>query len=210
MIDLYAWSTPNGRKVSIALEEMGLAYEVHPVDITKDEQFAPGFLKVSPNNKIPAIRDRESGQTVFESGAILLWLGEKTGRFLPATGPARAAVFEWLMWQMGGFGPMLGQAHHFLRFNPGKAPYAEERFSAEARRLYGVLDRRLGEAEHVAGDLSIADFAIWPWASRYEWQRIDLAEFPNVRRWYLALAAREGFRKGYDVPAMGHAIPLPG
>lgn len=209
MIDLYTWGTPNGRKISIALEEMGLDYEVHAVNFTKDEQFAPDFLKVSPNNKIPAIRDRESGQTVFESGAILVWLAEKTGRFLPAPGPERAATFEWLMWQMGGFGPMLGQAHHFLRFNPGKAPYAEERFAAETRRLYGVLDRRLAEAEHVAGALSIADFAIWPWASRYEWQRIDLAEFPNVRRWYLALAAREGFRKGYDVPAMGNAIPLP-
>ena len=211
MIDLYTWSTPNGRKVSIALEEMGLPYEVHPVDITKDEQFAPDFLEVSPNNKIPAIRDRNNGgQTVFESGAILIYLAERSGKFMPFDARGKVAVLEWLMWQMGGFGPMLGQAHHFLRFNPGKAPYAEERFSAEARRLYGVLDRRLGEAEHVAGDLSIADFAIWPWASRYEWQRIDLAEFPNVRRWYLALAAREGFRKGYDVPAMGHAIPLPG
>ena len=211
MIDLYTWSTPNGRKISIALEEMGLPYEVHPVDITKDEQFAPDFLEVSPNNKIPAIRDRNNGgQTVFESGAILIYLAERSGKFMPFDARGKVAVLEWLMWQMGGFGPMLGQAHHFLRFNPGKAPYAEERFSAEARRLYGVLDRRLGEAEHVAGDLSIADFAIWPWASRYEWQRIDLAEFPNVRRWYLALAAREGFRKGYDVPAMGHAIPLPG
>ena len=211
MIDLYTWSTPNGRKISIALEEMGLPYEVHPVDITKDEQFAPDFLEVSPNNKIPAIRDRNNGgQTVFESGAILIYLAERSGKFMPFDARGKVAVLEWLMWQMGGFGPMLGQAHHFLRFNPGKAPYAEERFSAEARRLYGVLDRRLGNAEHVAGDLSIADFAIWPWASRYEWQRIDLAEFPNVRRWYLALAAREGFRKGYDVPAMGHAIPLPG
>ena len=209
MIELYTWGTPNGRKISIALEELGLSYEVHPVDITKDEQFAPEFLKISPNNKIPAIRDRETGQTVFESGAILLYLAERAGRFMPADLKGRMAVLEWLMWQMGGFGPMLGQAHHFLRFNPGKAPYAEERFSAETRRLYGVLDRRLAEAEHVAGDLSIADFAIWPWASRYEWQQVDMADFPNVRRWYLALAAREGFRRGYDVPAMGNAIPLP-
>ncbi|MFV0474119.1 MAG: glutathione S-transferase family protein [Pikeienuella sp.] len=210
MIELYTWATPNGRKVSIALEEMGLPYEVRAVDIGKDEQFAPEFLKISPNNKIPAIRDRASGQTVFESAAILFWLAERTGRFLPASGPARVAVMEWLMWQMGGFGPMLGQAHHFLHFNPGKAAYAEDRFAGEARRLYGVLDRRLAETAHVAGpEMSIADFAIWPWAARHEWQRIDMSEFPNVKRWYLALAAREGFRRGYDIPAQGDRIPLP-
>ncbi|WP_340110144.1 glutathione S-transferase family protein [Pikeienuella sp. HZG-20] len=210
MIDLYTWSTPNGRKVSIALEEMQLPYEVHAINIGKNDQFAADFLKISPNNKIPAIRDRESGQTVFESGAILIWLAEKTGRFLPSSGPGRVSVMEWLMWQMGGFGPMLGQTHHFLRFNPGKAPYAEERFGAETKRLYGVLDRRLADSTHIAGeDLSIADFATWPWASRYEWQQIDLDAFPNVKRWYLALAARDGFRKGYDIPATGNEIPLP-
>ncbi|MEX2518596.1 MAG: glutathione S-transferase N-terminal domain-containing protein [Paracoccaceae bacterium] len=210
MIDLYTWGTPNGRKVSIALEEMGLPYKVHAINISKDGQFAPAFLKISPNNKIPAIVDNETGQSVFESAAILVYLAEKTGTFLPASGPGRIAVMEWLMWQMGGFGPMLGQAHHFLHFNPGKAEYAEERFAVEALRLYGVLDRRLAETEFVAGsEMSIADFAVWPWASRYEWQRVDMAAFPNVKRWYLALAARDGFIKGYDVPEMGNKMPLP-
>lgn len=208
MIDLYTWGTPNGRKVSIALEEMDLPYKVHPVNITKDEQFAPEFLKISPNNKIPAIVD--GGQAVFESAAILIYLAEKTGRFLPAGGAARVAVFEWLMFQMGGFGPILGQAHHFLRFNPGKAAYAEERFAAEAQRLYGVLDRRLEGERYVAGsDISIADFAIWPWASRFEWQQIDLSAYRNVTRWYEELAARPGFVAGYDVPASGQPIPRP-
>ena len=210
MIDLYTWSTPNGRKVSIMLEECGLAYEVHPVDIGKDEQFRPEFLEISPNNKIPAIVERETGQSVFESGAILIWLAEKTGMFLPTAPAARIATLEWLMFQMGGVGPMLGQAHHFLRFNPGKAPYAEERYAKEAKRLYGVLDRRLARVPYLAGDeLTIADFATWPWLSRFEWQGIDLRDFPQVRRWYLELAARPGVRHGYDVPALGHGIPVP-
>lgn len=208
MIDLYTWGTPNGRKVSIALEEMDLSYRVHPINITKDEQFAPEFLKISPNNKIPAIVD--GGRSVFESAAILIYLAEKTGRFLPSEGAARVAVFEWLMFQMGGFGPMLGQAHHFLKFNPGKAAYAEERFATEAQRLYGVLDRRLGEQPYVAGaELSIADFAIWPWVSRFEWQQIDLAAYGNAARWYEELAARPGFVAGYDAPSSGQTIPHP-
>ena len=210
MIDLYTWSTPNGRKASIMLEECGLPYTVHPIDITKGEQLRPEFLEISPNNKIPAIVDRDSGQSVFESGAILIWLAERTGLFLPSAPAARIATLEWLMFQMGGVGPMLGQAHHFLKFNPGKAPYAEERYGAEARRLYGVLDRRLAEVPYLAGqDLTIADFATWPWLSRWEWQGIDMAEFPQVRRWYRELAARPGVQRGYDVPAMGHTIPLP-
>jgi GSH-dependent disulfide-bond oxidoreductase len=210
MIDLYTWSTPNGRKASIMLEECGLPYRVHPIDIGKDQQFAPEFLQISPNNKIPAIVDRDSGQSVFESGAILIYLAEKTGMFLPIAPRARIATLEWLMFQMGGIGPMLGQAHHFLKFNPGKAPYAEERYGAEARRLYGVLDRRLGVVPYFAGaDLTIADFATWPWLSRWEWQGIDLAAVPNVRRWYVELAGRTGVQRGYDVPAMGHSIPLP-
>lgn len=210
MIELYTWSTPNGRKISIALEEMGIPYELHAIDIGKDMQFEPEFLKISPNNKIPAIRDTETGQTVFESAAILIWLGDKFGKFLPKDGPKRTAVMEWLMWQVGGFGPMLGQAHHFLQYNPGKAPYAEERFGAGAKRLYGVLDRRLAECAYVAGDeITIADFAIWPWASRYEWQRIDLNDFPNVKRWYVELANREGVKKGYDIPSFGNEIPMP-
>ncbi len=211
MIDLYTWSTPNGRKVSIMLEECGLPYTVHSINIGKDEQFAPDFLKISPNNKIPAIVDQDTGRSLFESGAILIYLAEKAGRFMGETPDERWPVLERLMWQMGGVGPMLGQAHHFLRFNPGKAPYAEERYGNEARRLYGVADKRLGEKRYLAGDfLSIADFATWPWFSRFEWQGIDLGDFPNVRRWYVELAERPGVQRGYDVPAMGHAIPMPG
>ncbi|MDX2263805.1 MAG: glutathione S-transferase N-terminal domain-containing protein [Hyphomicrobiales bacterium] len=207
MIDLYTWSTPNGRKVSICLEEMGLPYTVHAVDITKDEQFRPEFLKISPNNRIPAIVDHETGATLFESGAILMYLAEKTERFWPREVPAKWQAAQWLMWQMGGFGPMLGQVHHFTRFNPGKAPYAEERYLTEARRLYGVLDRRLAEAEFVAGDYSIADMAIFPWAARHEWQTIDMGAYPNVARWYRAIAARPAVQRGYNVPPSGQVIP---
>lgn len=207
MIDLYTWSTPNGYKASIALEELGLDYKVHPIDITKDEQFQPHFLKVSPNNRIPAIVDNETGQSVFESGAILVYLASKTGKLLAKDGPRHWQALEWLMWQMGGFGPMLGQAHHFLQFNPGKAPYAEQRYGNEARRLYGVLDRRLAGEEYLAGDYSIADIATWPWAARFEWQRIDLNEFPNVRRWYKAIAARPAVQAGFKVPNPDREIP---
>jgi GST-like protein len=207
MIDLHTWSTPNGRKVSICLEEMGLAYQVFPVDITKNEQFRPEFLAISPNNRIPAIVDRDAGLSLFESGAILMYLAEKTGRFWPQASPAKWRVAEWLMWQMGGVGPMLGQVHHFVKYNPGKAPYAEERYLAEGKRLYGVLDKRLGEAEFVAGDYSIADMAIFPWIARFEWQTIDLASYTNVARWYRAIAARPAVQQGYNVPPSGQAIP---
>src|SRR5690606_32692394 len=152
-------------------------YTVHPINIGKDEQFDPAFLKISPNNRIPAIVDRDNGMSLFESGAILMYLAEKTGQLWPKTGEAHWRTVKWLMWQMGGFGPMLGQAHHFLKFNVGKAPYAEERYGTETKRLYGVLDRRLAEVEYVAGDYSIADISIWPWASRFEWQQIDLQQF---------------------------------
>jgi GST-like protein len=210
MIDLYTWATPNGRKVSIALEELGLDYTVHAIDIGKGEQFAPQFLAISPNNKIPAIVDRDpSGggtRTMMESGAILLYLAEKTGRLL---GGDRWVTLEWLMLQMASVGPMLGQAHHFLRFNPGKAPYAEERFRAEAERLYGVLDRRLAECEYLAGSYSIADIATWPWISRYEWQQMDLTRYPHLLRWYLAIAYRPAVQRGYDVPAKVNEIPRP-
>ncbi len=209
MIELWTWSTPNGRKVSILLEELGLPYTVFPVDISKDEQFRPEFLAISPNNRIPAIVDRDNGLSLMESGAIMLYLAEKTGRFLPADMHGRYRAIEWLMWQMGGPGPMLGQVHHFLRFNPGKAPYAEQRYQAEARRLYGVLDRRLAEAEFVAGEYSIADIAIWPWISRFEWQQIDLAGYRNVTRWYRQIAARPAVQRGYDIPRRVQDIPLP-
>jgi GST-like protein len=210
MIELYTWGTPNGRKVSIMLEETGLTYRVHKIDINEGEQFAPAFLKISPNNKIPAIVDGDTGRSVFESGVILMYLAEKTGKFWDRSGPARWTTFEWLMWQMAGFGPALGQAHHFLKFNPGKAPYAEARFKGEAARLYGVLDKRLGQVPFVAGDYSIADMAIFPWAARFEWQGIDLAQFANVRRWYLEVAARPAVQRGYDVPTPAGPIPLPG
>ncbi|MEL6219638.1 MAG: glutathione S-transferase N-terminal domain-containing protein [Pseudomonadota bacterium] len=206
MIDLYTWTTPNGRKVSILLEELGLPYEAHGIDINADEQFAPEFLKISPNNKIPAIVERETGQSVFETGAILLYLAEKHGQFM---GDDRVQTLEWLMWQMGGFGPMLGQAHHFLRFNKGVAPYAEERYAKEARRLYGVLDRRLEGRDYVVGSYSIADMAIWPWASRFEWQGVDLTEFPRVRDWYVRIAERPAVQKGYQVPKVMGEIPMP-
>ncbi len=209
VIDLYTWTTPNGRKVSIALEEMGLPYAVHPIDIGKDQQFDPAFLKIAPNNKIPAIVDRDNGLTLMESGAILLYLGEKSGRLLPTEAAGRARVVEWLMWQMGGFGPMLGQAHQYLHFHKGKAPFAAERFTKEVRRLYGVLDRRLAEERFVAGDYSIADIAIWPWTTRWDWQGIELAEFENVTRWYREIASREAVRTGYHVPAFTQDIPQP-
>jgi len=208
MIDLYTWTTPNGRKVSIMLEELGVPYEAHAVNIGEGEQHAPDFLRLSPNNKIPAIRDRESGTELMESGAIMLWLAERHGRFLEV-GEGRWRVMEWLMWQMGGIGPFLGQVHHFVKYNRGKAPYAEERFSKEARRLYGVLDRRLEGRDFVAGDYSIADMAIWPWISRFEWQEIDLADFPRVRDWYVRIAERPAVQKGYHVPKYVNEVPMP-
>ena len=209
MIDLYTWSTPNGRKVSIMLEEAGLPYRVHAIDITRNEQFAADFLKISPNNRIPAIRDTATGQTMFESGAILMYLAQKSGKLWPKDGDAHWRTMQWLMWQMSGFGPMLGQVHHFVKYNKGKAPYAEERYLAEAKRLYGVLDRRLAEAEYLAGDYSIADIAVCPWVSRFEWQTIDLKDFPNVVRWYKAIAARPAVQRGYDVPTKQPPIPMP-
>ena len=207
MIDLYTSTTPNGRKVSIALEEMGLDYTAHSIDIDNGEQFTPGFLAISPNNKIPAIVERETGFHLMESGAILLWLSEKTGMFFPEAD--RWEAMEWLMWQMGGFGPMLGQAHHFLRHNPDVSEYASARYKREAKRLYGVLDKRLEGCDFMVGDYSIVDMATWPWASRFEWQQIDLDEFPNVRDWYLRIADRPAVQKGYDVPKVVNPIPRP-
>ncbi len=207
MIDLYTWSTPNGRKISIALEEMGLAYTPHPINIGKDEQFAPDFLKISPNNKIPAIIDRDTGQSVFESGAILMYLGEKTGKLYPAEAKARIRIHEWLMWQMSAVGPFLGRAHYFLHYNEGKAPFADAWFAAEAKRLYGVLDRLLKGQDFMCGDYSIVDIATFPWIARFAWQKIDLKDFPNVRRWYQVMAARPAVIKGYKVPDASAEIP---
>ncbi len=205
MIDLYTWSTPNGRKVSIMLEEVGLPYRVHAVNIGKDEQFRPEFLAINPNGKIPAIVDHDGPDgkrfSLFESGAILIYLGEKTGRLIPADATARFVALQWLMFQMGGFGPMLGQAHHFLRAAKETVPYAIERYTREAHRLYGVLDQRLREAEFLAGEYSLADIAAYPWAARHEWHQVDLASFPNVKRWYEAVGARPAVQRGMQVPS---------
>ena len=209
MIDLYTWTTPNGRKVSIALEELGLPYTSHPIDISKDEQFQLDFLKIAPNNRIPAIVDRDNNMSLMESGAILIYLADKTGKLLATSGEARYRAIEWTMWQMGGPGPMLGQVHHFVKYNKGKAPYAEERYLKEAHRLYGVLDRRLAQREYVADDYSIADIAIWPWISRFEWQTIDMNQYPNVKRWYVAIANRPAVKKGYKVPKDVGEVPMP-
>ncbi|MDI1275436.1 glutathione binding-like protein [Polaromonas sp.] len=204
-IQLYAFDTPNGRKISVALEEMGLPYDVHVIDIGKGEQFDPAFLKISPNNRIPAIVDPDGpgGQpiSVFESGAILIYLAEKTGKFLPKDPRGRVAVMEWLMFQMGGFGPMPGQAHHFLGLtNEADKRYGAERYLAETRRLYGVMDRRLADHAFFAGEeISIADLAIVGWAWRHEKHKVDLAEFPHVLRWYRAMMARPAVARGFRV-----------
>ncbi len=204
-IQLHTFDTPNGRKISVALEEMGLPYEVKVVDIGKGEQFDPAFLKISPNNRIPAIIDPDGpgGQpiSVFESGAILIYLAEKTGKFLPTDPRARVPVLEWLMFQMGGFGPMPGQAHHFLGLsNEADKRYGAERYLAETRRLYGVMDRRLAGNTFFAGEeISIADFAIIGWAWRHEKHKVDLADFPNVQRWYGVMMARPAVGRGFAV-----------
>lgn len=192
------------------LEEIGLEYRVHAVDIGKGEQFEAEFLKISPNNKIPAIFDRETEISLMESGAILIYLAEKTGLYLPSAGEPRARVLEWLMLQMGGIGPMLGQAHHFLRYHPDVSEYGAARYGKEAKRLYGVLDKRLSHSEYLGGcDYSIADIATWPWISRFAWQKIDLHEYPNVRDWYTKIAARSAVKRGYDVPRKTNKIPRP-
>ncbi len=203
-IQLFAFDTPNGRKISVALEEMGLPYQVQVVNITQDDQFKPDFLRISPNNKIPAIIDTQGpdGQpiSVFESGAILMYLAEKTGRFLPAKGAERVSVLEWLMFQMGGFGPMPGQVHHFAGLtNVDDQRYGLKRFMTETLRLYGVMDKRLADHAFFAGDLSIADFAILGWVWRHPRHQVDLVQFPHVKRWYEQLMARPGVQRGFAV-----------
>ena len=203
MIELYAWGTPNGRKPLIMLEEVGLPYELRKINIGKGEQFTPEFIAINPNSKIPAMIDREGpgGKpiTVFESGAMLIYLAEKTGKFMGPEPRARINAIEWLMFQMGGVGPMFGQAHHFLRQAPEPIPYAQERYVKETRRLYGVMEKRLGAVAYLAGDYSIADMATYPWVARYEWHKVALEEFPNVNRWFKAIAAR---------PAVARAMGL--
>jgi GST-like protein len=203
MIDVYSWATPNGHKVHIMLEETGLPYEAHPVDIGRGDQFKPEFLKISPNNKIPAIVDRDGPDgkpySLFESGAILIYLAEKTGKLMPTETRARFDVVQWLMFQMGSIGPMLGQAHHFRGYAPEQIPYAVNRYTNEAKRLYGVMDRRLDGRDWFAGDYSIADIAIFPWLRSWERQGVELGEFPNVKRWFDAIAARPAVQRGLNV-----------
>jgi GST-like protein len=206
MIDLHTWTTPNGRKVSVMLEECGLPYRVYKVDIGKNEQFKPEFLAINPNNRIPAIVDPQGPDgkplKLFESGAILIYLAGKTGgRFLPASDRGKYVALQWLMFQMGGVGPMFGQAHHFLRAAPEQVPYGIERYTKETRRLYGVLNTRLGEAAFLADEYSIADIATFPWVARHEWHKVALEDFPNVKRWYDTIAARPAVARGMAVPA---------
>jgi GST-like protein len=205
VIDLYTWGTPNGRKVSVMLEECGLAYNVHPIDIGKGDQFAPEFVAIDPNSKIPAIVDSDGPErkpfSLFESGAILIYLSGKTGKFLPASTTAKYVALQWLMFQMGGVGPFFGQVHHFLRAAKEQVPYAIDRYVKEKDRLYGVLDRRLGAAKFLAGDeYTIADIATYPWVARYEWHKTDLNQFPGVKRWFDAISQRPAVQRGMKVP----------
>ena len=206
MIDLYTWTTPNGRKVSIMLEEAGLPYRVHKVDISRGDQFKPEYVALNPNSKIPTIVDDDGpgGEklVLFESGAILIYLAEKTGKFYPADPRKRHIVNQWLMFQMGGVGPMFGQAHHFMRYPKQDVPYGVERYGKETVRLYGVMNRRLGESAYLAGpDYTIADIATYPWVARHEWHRVALADFPSVKRWYDAIGARPAVQRGMAVPS---------
>jgi GST-like protein len=203
MIDLYVWPTPNGYKISIMLEEIAMAYNVIDIDIQRGDQFQPDFLKISPNNKMPAIVDSDGpgGKpiAIFESGAILLYLAEKSGKLMPKDMRGRYNVMQWLMFQMGSVGPMLGQANHFRSYAPEKIPYAIDRYTNETKRIYGVIDRRLAEAPYIAGDYSIADIAIFPWLRSYERQGLKLEDFPNLNRWYTAIDARPAVQKGLEL-----------
>jgi GST-like protein len=203
MLDLYTWPTPNGHKIHIMLEEIGMPYKVIPIDIGAGDQFKPDFLKISPNNKMPALVDPDGPDgkpiSVFESGAILIYLAEKSGKLMPASPRGRYEVLQWLMFQMGNIGPMLGQAHHFHIYAPEKIPYALERYSNEANRLYGVLDRRLADRAFVADEYSIADIAIWPWLRSWERQGVNLPDYKNVQRWFDRIAARPAVQRGIEV-----------
>lgn len=200
MIDLYTFTTPNGRKASVMLEEVGLPYNVHKIDITKNEQFTPEYIAINPNSKIPAIVDQDTDIKVFESGAILIYLAEKTGKFLPIDQKGRFQVLEWLMWQMGGVGPMSGQLNHFKRFAPEKIPYAIARYEKETLRLYSVLDKQLADKEFICGDYSIADIATYPWVSIYESQGLTLDNHLNLKRWVETVQQRPAVQRGMKVP----------
>ena len=207
MIDLYTWSTPNGRKVSIMLEETGLPYTVHPVNIGKGEQHSESYRAMNLNQKIPVIVDREKDITLAESAAILFYLADRSGRFYD---PARHwETLEWMLFQVAHVGPMLGQIHHFVKYNPGKAPYAEERYFNEGLRIYGVLDQHLAEREYIVDDYSIVDIATFPWIGRFNWQGIDLANYPNLRSWYERIAVRPAVQRGWNVPPSDQPLPMP-
>lgn len=212
MIDLYTWTTPNGRKMSILLEELGIPYETHAVNIGEGAQKAEDFLVLSPNGKIPAIRDRATGQTLMESGAIMIWLAEREGRFLGEPGD-KGNVLEWLMWQMSAHGPTLGRIHQFAKYGKPLGDTAEALFRAEGARLYSVLNTRLEDRDYVAGagrgTYTIADMAIWPWVSRYEWHETDLGAYPAVLKWYRRLAERPAVQRGYQVPHYVADVPVP-
>lgn len=204
MIDLYYWTTPNGHKITMALEEMGLLYTIKPVNISAGDQFKPDFLKISPNNRIPAVVDHEpkgggAPLSVFESGAILVYLAEKTGKFMPSDIRGRFEVLEWLFWQMGGLGPMAGQNHHFGQYAPEKIPYAIDRYVKETNRLYGVMNKRLADREFLAGDYSVADMASYPWVVPWKRQQQNLDDFPNLRRWFDAIRTRPATERAYAV-----------
>jgi len=205
MIDLYTWTTPNGRKISIMLEELALPYRVHPINIGQGEQFRPEYVKINPNSKIPSIVDPDGPEgepiTMMESGAILIYLAGKTGKLLPATVRDRYTALQWLMFQMGGVGPIFGQVHHFLRAAKEQVPYAIERYTKETRRLYGVLNERLKDREYLADGYSVADIATYPWVARYEWHKTDLNDFPHVKRWFDAISARPAVNRGMKVPS---------
>jgi GST-like protein len=205
VIDLYTWTTPNGRKVSIMLEELALPYRVHPINIGQGEQFKPEYVKINPNSKIPSIVDPEGPDggpiTMMESGAILIYLAGKTGKLMPASVRDRTVALQWLMFQMGGVGPIFGQVHHFLRAAKEQVPYAIERYTKETRRLYGVLNERLKDREFLADGYSVADIATYPWVARYEWHKTDLNDFPHVKRWFDAISARPAVQKGMKVPS---------
>lgn len=203
MIDLYYWPTPNGHKITIFLEETGIPYRIVPVNIGRGEQFRPDFLRIAPNNRMPAIIDHEPADgkgplSLFESGAILLYLAEKTGKFIPADLRGRAEVLQWLFWQMAGLGPMAGQNHHFAHYAPEKLPYAIDRYVKETSRLYAVLDRRLADREYIAGTFSIADMAAYPWTVSHERQQQKLEDFPNLKRWFEAIKARSAVERAYE------------
>jgi len=204
MIDLYYWNTSNGRKITIMLEELGLPYRVHAINIGKGDQFRPEYVAINPNSKIPAIIDSDGPDgkpiTLFESGAILIYLADKSGKFLPSAPRARYETLQWLMFQMGGVGPMFGQAHHFRRAAPEQVPYGIERYTKETRRLWGVIDARLAKVPYLATEYSIADIATFPWCARYEWQGVDLNEFPNAKRWFETVGARPAVARGMAVP----------